>query len=177
MASNNNNENAILQLFADNVVGNITAETLRTFISTVFQDSEVRINKFTTLASFEAQPNPTIYEGSLISIYGSTVDENGMYISSLNQPQDRQYLTQISSAGKAREMTKSTYEFTASDNQTVITGVSYSDNLVDVFVEGEKMRDALITKNSALDTLGTNLILSTGLILNSTVEVVCYVKG
>lgn len=176
MASNNTNKNTLLQLFADNIVGNITASTLRTFISSIFDDKEVQVNKFTTLSSFEAQPNLNIYEKSLVVIYNSTPDENGVYISLINQPQDRQYLMLISSADKVENMTKVVYEFSASDSQNVITGLNYTGNLVDVFVDGIKYRDSLITKNSTLTTNGTNIILNTGLELNSNVEVICYTK-
>lgn len=176
MASNNNNLNTLLQLFADNVVGNITASTLRTFISTVFGDKEVQINKFTTLNSFEAQPNPTIYEGSLVVIYDSTPSENGLYRATLNQAQNRQYLMQVSSASEVEGLTKITYEITATDSQNVLTSLLYTANLVDVFVNGIKYRDALITKNSTNTTNGTNLILNVPLELNDIVEIVCYTK-
>jgi len=139
MASNNNTKDIILQLFADNTVGNITAQTMRDFIDAIFDSSEVQHNKFRTLSDFEAQDNPLIYEGSLVMIFNSTDAENGTYYSTINQPKERKFLTQISSNVKVNSTITTPYEYIANANQNIFA-CNYSDDLVQVYVDGKKIK-------------------------------------
>jgi len=168
--TNNNKKDILLRLFADNTVGNITAETLRKFIDDIFEDKEVIINKFTTLEKFEEQDNPTIYEGSLVSIYKSTPKENGLYISQINQPKDRKFLTQISNNISPVSEKRENYEYIASKNQNVFA-CNYSEDLVEVYVNGRKIKKSQIITNT-----GTSVTLLSPLNKDDEVEILTIIK-
>ena len=155
--TNNNTKNIILQLFADNTVGNITAQTMRDYINAIFDDSEVIINRFQTLSNFEAQDNPTIYEGSIVAITDAVDSEQGLYIATINQPRERQFLTQLSSNIKANSGVTTPYEYTANANQNIFA-CNYTDNQVIVYVDGKKVRDSqVMTQANSSITLVTAL--------------------
>ena len=141
--TNNNTKQIILQMFADNTVGNISAETMRIFINDVFNDSEVKFNKFQTLQEFEAQDNPTIYEGSLVVIFNSSPAEQGIYYSTINQPKDRKFLNQLSSNLTSDTGITTTYEYVANANQNIFA-CNYTDDLVTVYIDGFKVRESQI---------------------------------
>jgi len=168
--TNNNKKDILLRLFADNTVGNITAETLRKFIEDIFNDKEVIINKFPTLDKFEEQDNNTIYEGSLVSIYNSTPEENGLYISQINQPKERKFLTQISNNVNPISFKKENYEYLSSQNQNVFA-CNYSDDLVDVYVNGIKIKKSQIIANT-----GTSITLLSPLNKGDEVEIISTIK-
>jgi len=168
--TNNNKKDILLRLFADNTVGNITAETLRKFIDDIFEDKEVIINKFTTLEKFEEQDNPTIYEGSLVSIYNSTPKENGLYISQINQPKDRKFLTQISNNISPISEKRENYEYKASKNQNVFA-CNYSEDLVEVYVNGKKIKKSQVIANT-----GTSVTLLSPLNKDDEVEILTIIK-
>lgn len=168
--TNNNKKDILLRLFADNTVGNITAATLRQFISDIFDDKEVIINKFQTLDAFEAQENSNIFEGSLVVITNSTPKENGIYISQINQPKERKFLTQISNNTTPLNVSKETYEYISSKNQNVFA-CNYSDDLVEVYVDGKKIRKSQIIANT-----GTSITLLSPLPKDAEVEIITTIK-
>jgi len=169
MASNNNTKEIILQLFADNTVGNITAQTMRDYINAIFDDSEVQFNKFQTLNDFEAQDNPSIYEGSLVVIYNSSDSEQGIYYATINQPRERQFLTQLSSNIKENGGVTTSYEYTANANQYMFA-CNYTNNQAVVYVDGKKV------PVSKVDTLATTSItLTTPLSGGEEVEIIATI--
>jgi len=86
MASNNPSLDAALALFLDNIVGDITAQDMRIFVENVFNDKEVKINKFPEFSDLFAS-NTEVYEHSLVTIYDPHLkDEMGLYLSLANQP-------------------------------------------------------------------------------------------
>lgn len=174
--TNNYTKNTLLTLFADNVNGNITAETLRTFISSTFDTTEVIVNKFQSLSHFEAQANPTIWEGSLVVIYDSTPAENGLYRALINQPQDRQFLVQVSNNDKVESITRTPYEFIATEAQTLFY-CEYSENFVDFYVNGKKLKQSELEYNSSVDANGTNVVIKNSTLLaGDEVEIICHTK-
>jgi len=189
--TNNNKKDILLRLFADNTIGNITAATLRQFIEDIFEDKEHNINKFSTLDKFEEQENSDIYEGSLVAITNSTSEENGLYISQINQPRERKFLTQISNKVNLLTETKHTYEYTAKQGQNIFA-CNYTYNLVDVYVNGKKIRGSQIVYNSGASsiptsqnvnrvpgvpgTLGTSVTLLTPLNKGDEVEIISIIK-
>ena len=168
--TNNNKKDILLRLFADNTVGNITAATLRQFISDIFDDKEVVINKFPTLDKFEEQDNSNIYEGSLVSIFDSTPEENGIYISQINQPNERKFLKQISNNVSLFSEQKNNYEYIAAKNQNVFA-CNYSEDLVEVYVNGRKIRKSQVIANT-----GSSITLVTPLNKGDEVEIVSIIK-
>jgi len=155
--TNNNTKQIILQLFADNTVGNITAQTMRDFINSIFDDSEVTFNKFQTLSEFEAQDNPTIYEGTLVVIYNSTPQEQGIYYSTINQPKERKFLNQLSSNITLEEGITTPYEYIANAGQNIFA-CNYTNNQVVVYVDGKKIRNSqVMTQANTSITLLTPL--------------------
>lgn len=168
--TNNNKKDILLRLFADNTVGNITAATLRQFISDIFDDKEVIINKFQTLDSFELQENNNIFEGSLVAITNSTSNENGIYISQINQPKERKFLTQISNNVKPLNERKEIYEYISSKNQNVFA-CNYSEDLVEVYTDGKKIRKSQIIANT-----GTSITLLSPLPKDTEVEIITTIK-
>lgn len=159
--TNNNNKQRLLNLFADNVNGEITAGTLREFIETIFDDSEVVINSFNSILAFEnstVDERADIYEGSLVTIENSTDDENGVYVSLMNQPSESKFLRQISNNSKVSESEVTYTEVLAQEGQFSFSAI-YSKNLCEVFVDGIKRRHSRIQLNSTDTTLGTNVIL------------------
>ena len=159
--TNNNAKQRLLNLFADNVNGEITATTLRDFIATIFDDKEEIINSFNSLQSFEdsmPETRASIYEGSLVTIINSNSDEDGLYVSLMNQPSERALLKQISNNSKISEATVVYSDVTAQDGQFSFSAI-YSGNLVEVYVDGEKRLNSRLQLNSTPTTLGTNVIL------------------
>ena len=167
--TNNNTKNIILQLFADNTVGNITAQTMRDYINAIFDDSEVIINKFQSLNDFEAQDNPTVYEGSIVAITNTVDSEQGLYIAGINQPKERQFLIQLSSNIKENGGITTSYEYTANANQYMFA-CNYTNNQAVVYVDGKKVPD------SKVDTLAnTSITLTTPLSGGEEVEIIATV--
>jgi len=177
MASNNNTKNIILQLFADNAVGNISAETIRNFINSIFDDSEVIINKFDTLDNFELQDNITVYEGSIVAITNTVDSEQGLYISTINQPKERKFLNQLSSNIKEVSSVKSSLELIANTGQNIFN-VVYTDNLIDLYVDGSKISASKVQLNSQIGVNGTNITLIYPYVLQGgeEVEIISIVK-
>lgn len=168
--TNNNKKDILLRLFADNTVGNITAATLRQFITDIFDDKEVIINKFPTLSKFEEQDNPTIYEGSLVAITNSTPEENGLYISQINQPRERKFLVQISNNVKPITERKEVFEYSASQGQNVFA-CTYSEDLVEVYVNGKKIRKSRVIANT-----GTSITLLDPLNKDDIIEIITTIR-
>jgi len=159
--TNNNNKQRLLNLFADNINGEITAGTLRDFIETIFDDKEENIILFDSLEAFEyapAEQREKIYEGSFVAITNSSDEENGLYLSLMNQPQQREFLKQISSNSKLSKATVNYVEYTAQDGQYLFN-VEYSDNLVEVYVDGNKRPASRVQLNSTPTNNGTSVIL------------------
>jgi hypothetical protein len=177
MASNNIKKKQILNQFQDNEVGNITAENLRNFINSIFDDKEVTIKKFATLDAFEASPiedRQDIYENSLVVISNSTDIETGIYISLTNQPQTRDQLSQIANAVVSNEitnLTKTNTEHIAFNGQYFFE-VQYKDNLIDVFVNGKKIASSDIILDNGGIGQGNLVTLKTPLSTNDFVELV-----
>ena len=168
--TNNNKKDILLRLFADNTVGNITAATMRQFIEAIFDDKEVIIKKFKTLQDFESQDNLDIYENSLVVITDSTPEENGLYISQINQPRDRRYLTQVSNNSKPISIREESYEYKASQGQNVFA-CNYSDDLVKVYVNGKKIKKSQVIANT-----GTSITLVSPLNKDDEVEIITTIK-
>jgi len=168
--TNNTKKDILLRLFADNTVGNITAATIRQFITDIFDDKEVAINKFPTLSKFEEQDNSSIYEGSLVVITNSTPEEKGLYISTINQPRERKFLVQISNNTSPIPERKENYEYKASQGQNVFA-CNYSDDLVEVYVDGKKIRKSQVIANS-----GTTITLLQPLDKDQEVEIITIIK-
>jgi len=167
--TNNNTKEIILQLFADNTVGNITAQTMRDYINAIFNDSEVQFNKFQTLNDFENQDNPSIYEGSLVVIYNSTDSEQGIYYSTINQPRERKFLNQLSSNIKNDSGITTTYEYIANEHQNIFA-CNYTNNQVIFYVNGRKVRDSQI-----MTSANTSVTLLTPLSGGEEVEIIATV--
>lgn len=175
--TNNNNKERILNLFADNVSGEITAGTLREFINTIFDDSEVIINSFASLQSFEdsqAEQRADIYEGSLVAVTNSSNEENGLYVSTMNQPSERSFLAQISNNSKLSTASVTSYESTAQEGQFQFSAI-YSANLVNVYVDGKKIRESRTILNSSTGLDGTFVILLDPATQGQEVEIVATV--
>lgn len=173
--TNNNTKQLILQLFADNVVGNITAETMRTYIESIFDDSEVIINKYKTINEFESANKDTIYEGSLIAITDTVPSEQGIYVAKFNQPSDITQLTQLSSSAVSSLGDKVSSEFIAADGQ-VLFQVEYTDNLIDAYRNGLKIPASKVTLNSNVGVNGTVIILTEASLKDDVIEIVAIVK-
>lgn len=159
--TNNNNKQRLLNLFADNVNGEITAGTLREFIETIFDDSEVVINSFNSILAFEnstVDERADIYEGSLVTIENSTDDENGVYVSLMNQPSESKFLRQISNNSKISEAETKYTDISPQEGQFSFSA-TYSKNLCEVYVDGIKRKNSRIQLNSTDTSLGTNVIL------------------
>ena len=171
--SNNNNKQTILNLFLDNIVGNITAETLRNFISTIFDDKEVIIKKFDSTEIFNAaseDEKSDIYENSLIIIKNDN-ENNGVYLSLKNQPQSITDFVRISNNFSYDNYTKTVYEYTAFEDQFYFE-CQYSDNLVDVYKNGLKIKNSDIVMNEN----GDNIVLKNKAENGDEIEIVCLVK-
>ena len=167
--TNNNTKEIILQLFADNTVGNITAQTMRDYINAIFDDSEVQFNKFQTLNDFEAQDNSSIYEGSLVVIYNSTDSEQGIYYSTINQPRDRKFLNQLSSNIKNDTGITTPYEYIANAGQNIFA-CNYTDNQVIVYIDGKKVKNSQVMTQA-----NTSITLVTALNGGEEVEIIATV--
>ena len=177
--TNNTNKQAILNLFADNVSGEITASTMREFINSIFDDTQVIIKTFSSLEAFEnalPEQRADIYEGSLIAITSSDPSEEGMYISTVNQPAQRTLLRQYSNNIAEKPYQKETFEYTAQEGQ-IAFDCSYTDNFIDVFIDGNKFPTSKLLLNSTPTTNGTKVVLLENVVTQGQlVEVVCYRK-
>lgn len=173
--TNNNNKQMILQLFADNVVGNITAETMRIYINAIFDSSETIINKYRTLSEFESADTASVYEGSLVTITDTIPSEQGVYVSRFNQPSNRDQLTQLSSSIVSSQGSRVSHEYIADVGQ-VIFQAEYTDNLVDVYVDGSKIPDSKITLNSNIGVNGTVVVLNDSLSGMEFVEIISTIR-
>lgn len=171
MASNNNTQSSTRNLFLDNAVGDITAENLRTFVDNIFEDGEVNISKFTSLTNFESGDVSKVYEGSLVVC---TEEDKGLYISLSNQPTSRTFLVQISNYElQPTDLEKSNFESIGVAGQYMFT-VEYKDNLVDFFVDAEKLRASRLMLNSTPGINGTTIVLVDPLLGGEEVEIVSY---
>ena len=171
--TNNNTKQNLLNLFADNVAGEITANTIRKFIEDVFDDKEVHIAKFDSLSSFNSSldtQKTLIFEGSLVAITNSTDIENGLYISLANLPKTSDLLMQFSSNSKITKSKVTYTDVTAQDGQFAFNAV-YTDNLVEVYVDGNKRAQSRIQINSSPTTLGTTVILLDPAVAGEVVEI------
>jgi len=168
--TNNTKKDILLRLFADNTVGNITAATIRQFITDIFDDKEVSIAKFNNLDKFEEQDNPDIFEGSLVVITNSTPEENGLYISQINQPKERRFLTQISNKISPNKEIEKNFEYTANSGQNVFA-CEYSEDLVEVYVNGRKIKKSQVVANT-----GSSITLLTPLNKGDEVEIITKIK-
>ena len=96
MASNNKAEQDILALFPDNFTNEISAEDMRTYVSSIFSDKETIVKKIDRIVNLGAN-NENIYEGSLVVFWNDEdVNRIGLYISKINQPTGITDLIQIS---------------------------------------------------------------------------------
>jgi len=172
MASNNT-KNETLNLFLDNVYGNITAADLRTFVSNIFDDKEVVVRKYVNLDAFEIADNSNVFEGSLVVITGSTDAENGLYISLSNQPTSRTNLLQVSNNTTPAQLIKTNYEFVAHAGQFLFN-VEFLDNNVDVFVDGSKWAASEIMMSNGGVGIGTVITFIEPLAGGEAVEIICY---
>lgn len=171
MASNNNTQNTTRNLFLDNTVGDITAESLRTFVDNIFSDGEVKVNKYASLAAFEAGDVSTVYEGSLVVCTGS---DKGLYIALSNQPTSQSLLTQISNFEvQPTALVKTNTEVTATVGQYIIFA-EYKDNLVDLYIDAEKIRNSEYVLNSTAISNGTMIVLTDPLLGGEEVEIISY---
>ena len=178
--TNNTHKQTILNLFADNVSGEITAFTMREFINAIFDDSQVIIKTFSSLLAFEnatSEQRADIYEGSLVAITNTELGEEGMYVATANQPATRDLLRHYSNNSDPKPYQKETFEFTSQENQSAFA-CEYTDNLVDVFIGGSKVADSKVLKNSTAISNGTTVVLINlgSLPQGQLVEVVCYKK-
>ena len=171
--TNNNNKARILNLFADNVQGEITASTLREFIETIFDDAQIVINKFNSLQAFEdalVEDRADIYEGSMVAIINAPPEENGLYISTMNQPSTRDFLKQISNNSKLSESSVTRNDYIAQEGPFQFTA-NYTGTLIEVFVEGAKIPHSKVLLNSTPTTNGTIVILTEPLAQGQEVEI------
>jgi len=94
--TNNDTKDRVLALFPDNNEYDISAGDMRAYIEAIFSDKEVQVIKIATSNDIPFN-NTNIYEGSLVVIYrGTTPDEKGLYLSTINQPLDISQLIRIS---------------------------------------------------------------------------------
>ena len=168
--TNNSKKDILLRLFSDNTVGNITASTMRQFISDIFDDKEVVIKKFKTLDLFEAQDNLEVYEGSLVAITEDTPENSGLYISLVNQPRERNLIKRFSNNISIVSEKRGNYEYKASQGQNVFA-CNYTEDLVDVYVDGKKIRKSQVVANT-----GTSITLLSPLNKNQEVEIITTIK-
>lgn len=83
-----------LSLFPDNSNNEISASDMRTFVSSVFGDKEVKAIKLQKSTDI-AFNNSYIYEHSIVLIYNDKPDFNGVYLSLLNQPTQLNHLKKL----------------------------------------------------------------------------------
>jgi hypothetical protein len=182
MATNDFRKKQILNQFQDNEYGNITAENCRNFINSIFDTTEVIVKKFETLDAFEAAPDTEkqyIYEGSLVAITNDLPAVTGIYVSLTNQPKVRNQLQLIANLVPNVEnytLVKTNYEVVAFDGQYFFH-VEYWNNLVDVYVNGEKIRDSQVILDNNGTGAGTTVTLKNPVIANDLVEIVAYKRG
>jgi len=92
--ANNIIKDQTLNLFPDNVNGEITASDMRQFIDNIWWDKERKINKFKTLQ--DAFVYPDLYQLDLFLIVEEQNDsKNGVYVALVNQPVNEGEIFQV----------------------------------------------------------------------------------
>jgi hypothetical protein len=98
----------ILDLFADNTDGDITASDMRKFVEGVWADKERKINKYKTLS--EALSDPYLYQLDLFLIVDEPViSRNGIYVALINQPNNENEIVQVANLTKNDVLEVQTY--------------------------------------------------------------------
>ncbi len=171
MASNNTRYNSTKNLFLDNTIGDITASDLRAFVDNIFIDSEVKTQKFKSIVNFESGDVSNVYEGTLVLF---TEEDKGLYISLSNQPASISLLVKIAGdVNDSSSLDRNSLDYIAGEGQYLFAA-EYRDNYVDVFVDGKKIADSNVITNSTETTNGSIIALTTALIGEEKVEIVCF---
>lgn len=94
MASSNTTRDEVLALFPDNLNQEISASDMRIYVNAVFDDREVKVVKIEKVIHLPPR-NSNIYEHTIVLVYNDTIDNNGVYLSKVNQPIAKVQLTKI----------------------------------------------------------------------------------
>jgi len=107
--ANNIIKDITLDLFPDNVNGEITASDMRQFVNNIWWDKERKINKYPTLN--DAYSDPYLFALDIFLITKELPDsKNGIYVALINQPNNISEIVQVANLTKNDVLEVQTYD-------------------------------------------------------------------